>query len=135
MELMTQKEMAIKIMENIGIYKPYIEMFRTDNKVFIYDDYCGYDADLEFEIKAKIDELQEKNNVLVYAVTHEYTESYEIYDFLLVTDTPDEWWFMFSKGEDFYKAYAYCLNMTKKEYSEFGSVYLRNFDGIIERVL
>ena len=134
MKFMSQKDKAIEIMEKLGIYKPYIDTFRKDNKVLIYDDGVGYDADFSPEIKAKIKELEEKDNVIVYAVTHEYSESWEFYDFLLVTEDPDEWRYMFSKGEDFYKVYAYCLNMTRAEYSEFGSVYVRNFYGIIERV-
>ena len=39
----------------------------------------------------KIKEFEENHNVLVYAVTHEYTEFGERYDLLYVPDYKEEW--------------------------------------------
>lgn len=39
----------------------------------------------------KIKEFEENHNVLVYAVTHEYTEFSERYDLLYMPDYKEEW--------------------------------------------
>ena len=55
---------------------------------------------------AKIKEFEEKYNALVYAVTHEYTNFGECYDFLYIPDYEKEWdEMLYPQGNMFY-AYA-----------------------------
>ncbi len=61
----------------------------------------------------------------VYAVTHELTEFGELYDFLIVTDYPDEWnTLVYSEGNR-HTAFAYVWNKdaVTHELTEFGELY------------
>ena len=80
-----KKEKAIELMKILGIYKPYIKGFEQDNAVCFYEKFGGFWAWQEPELMEKIKAFEEKHNCLVYAVTHEYTEFGECYDFLYIT--------------------------------------------------
>ena len=86
-----KKQKAIELMQQLEIYKPYIRGFEKDNKVCFFENFGGFWAYQEPELMAKIKEFEEKHNVLVYAVTHEYTEFGECYDFLYIPDYEEEW--------------------------------------------
>lgn len=86
-----KKQKAIELMQQLEIYKPYIRGFEKDNKVCFFENFGGFWAYQEPELMAKIKEFEEKYNVLVYAVTHEYLEFGECYDFLYIPDYEEEW--------------------------------------------
>ena len=73
-------------MKKLNIYKPYIKGFEKYNTVCFYENIGGYWAWQEPELMEKIKAFEEKHNCLVYAVTHEYTEFGECYDFLYISD-------------------------------------------------
>ena len=79
-----KKQKAIELMNKLDIYKPYIKGFKDKNSVCFYENFGGFWAYQEPELMAKIKEFEEKHNVLVYAVTHEYLEFGECYDFLYI---------------------------------------------------
>ena len=81
-----KKQKAIEIMNTLNLYKPYIKGFEQHNDVCFFEGFGGFWAYQEPELMAKIKEFEEKHNVLVYAVTHEYTEFGECYDFLFISD-------------------------------------------------
>lgn len=81
-----KKQKALELMKTLDIYKPYIKGFEKDNNVCFFEGYGGFWAYQEPELLAKIKEFEEKHNVLVYAVTHEYLEFGECYDFLFIPD-------------------------------------------------
>ena len=81
-----KKQKAIELMQQLEIYKPYIRGFETDNKVCFFENFGGFWAYQEPELMAKIKEIEKTYKVLVYAVTHEYLEFGECYDFLYVSD-------------------------------------------------
>ena len=82
----------------------------------------------------KIKAFEEKHNCLVYAVTHEYTEFGECYDFLYISDYEEEWdEMLYKQGRTFY-AYAYVWNKTDDCCSEFGTIGVCSFGGGIKRV-
>ena len=69
-----------------------------------------------------------------YAVTHEFTEFGECYDFLIVTDYTEEWdALVYSEGNR-HTAFAYVWNKDDDWCSEFGSVMVRSFGGGIKRI-
>ena len=74
-------------MKELNIYKPYIDGFEKDNKVCFYENFGGYWVYQEPEIEAKMKEIEEKYECTVYAITHEYTEFGECYDFFLLPIT------------------------------------------------
>ena len=81
-----KKQKAIELMNKLNIYKPYIKGFEKDNHVCFFEGFGGFWAYQEPELMAKIKEFEEQYNVLVYAVTYEYTDFGECYDFLYISD-------------------------------------------------
>ena len=86
-----KKEKALELLKEMDIYKPYIRGFRESDKVCFFENFGGFWLDQEPEIDRKRQEIEAKYNCLVYAVTHEFTQFGELYDFLIVTDYPEEW--------------------------------------------
>ena len=71
----------------------------------------------------------------MYAVTHEFTEFGECWDFLIVTDYPEEWdGLIYKQSNDEFIAFAYVWNKTDDYCSEFGSIALKSFGGGIRRI-
>lgn len=130
----TKKEKAIEIMKKMDIYKPYINGFEQKDKVCFFEQFGGFWIDQEPELHAKMKDLEEKHKCKVYAVTHEYTEFGELYDFLIVTDYPEEWdTLVYSQGNR-HTAFAYVWNKDDDWCSEFGSVTVQSFGGGIRRI-
>ena len=130
-----KKQKAIELMQQLNIYKPYIRGFEKDNKVCFFENFGGFWAYQEPELMAKIKEIEKTYKVLVYAVTHEYLEFGECYDFLYVSDYKSEWKYaLLPQGNTFY-AYAYVWNVDDDFCSEFGTIGIRSFGGGIKRVM
>ena len=56
-------------------------------------------------------EIENKYNCVVYAITHEFTDFGECWDFLLVTNYPTEWdGLVYDLGANKYGAFAYVWN-------------------------
>ena len=128
------KEKAIEIMEKLDIYKPYIKGFREENKVCFFEGFGGFWVDQEPEIEKKMKEIEEKSNCLVYAITHEYLEFGECYDFLIVTKEPDEWDDLVMDYEGGKIVFAYVWNKDDDFCSEFGDICVKSFGGGIKRI-
>ena len=123
----TKKEKAIEIMKKMDIYKPYIKGFEERDQVCFFEMFGGFWIDQEPEIYNKMKEPEKKHNCKVYAVTHEYTEFGELYDFLIVTDYPEEWdTLVYSQGNR-HTTFAYVWNKNDDWCSEFGSVTVQSF--------
>ena len=131
-----RKEIAIKYMKELDIYKPYIKGFETDSDAGYFEWYAGFWAWQDKDLIAKLNEIEEKYNCTVYAITHEFTEFGELYDFLLVTDYPEEWNDLIYKGQtnNQHCAFAYCWNKEDDFCSEFGTVVIESFGGGIRRL-
>lgn len=129
-----KKQKAIELMGKLDIYKPYIKGFRENNKVCFFENFGGFWAEQEPELMAKIKEFEKEHNCLVYAVTHEYTDFGECYDFLFIPDYEEEWDDILLKYNGDYYAYAYVWNKTDDWCSEFGTIGIRSFGGGIKRV-
>ena len=130
-----KKQKAIELMNKLNIYKPYIHGFETDNKVCFFENFGGFWAYQEPELMAKINEIEKTYNVLVYAVTHEYLEFGECYDFLYIPDYKSEWKYALLPQKDIFYSYAYVWNKTDDFCSEFGTIGIRSFGGGIKRVM
>ncbi len=129
-----RKEVALKALKQLDIYKPYIEGFREKDQVCFYENFGGYWVYQEPEIEAKMKEIEKKYNCTVYAITHEYTEFGECYDFLIVTDYPEEWNdIVCSEGKTNY-IFAYVWNKDDEWCSEFGTIGVQSFGGGIRRI-
>lgn len=129
-----KKEQAIKALQTLDIYKPYIRGFEKKGQVCFFENYGGFWVEQEPEIYAKMQEIEKKYNCTVYAITHEFTEFGECYDFLIITDYEEEWEDLVIKNDRDYIAFAYVWNKTDEDCSEFGSIGVRSFGGGIKRI-
>ena len=129
-----RKEQAVKLMKQLDIYKPYIKGFEESDKVCFYENFGGFWVFQEPEIEAKMKEIEKRFDCTVYAITHEYTEFGECYDFLIVTDYTEEWEnLVYREGNGFY-AFAYVWNKDDEWCSEFGTIGVKSFGGGIKRI-
>lgn len=131
---MTKKEKAIELMKQLNIYKPYIDGFRDEDKVCFFEGFGGFWIDQEPEVYKKMQEIEQKYDCKVYAVTHELTAFGECYSFLIVTDYPEEWDTLVYTNGSRHTAFAYVWNKDDDWCSEFGSVTVLNFGGGIKRI-
>lgn len=129
-----RKQKAIQLMKELNIYKPYIDGFVKDNNVCYYENFAGFWAWQDEELVDKIREIETQNNCTVYAVTHEFTDFGECYDFLIVTDYPDEWKYLLTKHDGSFCVCAYVWNKSDEWCSEFGDIAITSFGGGIRRV-
>ena len=126
-----KKQKAIELMGKLDIFQPYIKGFRENNKVCYFEGFGGFWAEQNKELMEKVREFE---NCLVYAITHEYLEFGECYDFLFIPDYEEEWDDILLKYNGDYYAYAYVWNKTDDWCSEFGTIGIRSFGGGIKRV-
>lgn len=129
-----KKQKAIELMGKLDIYKPYIKGFRENNKVCFFENFGGFWAYQKPELMAKIQEFENEHNCLVYAVTHEFLEFGECYDFLYISDYEEDWEEMLYPQGNTYFVLAYVWNKTDDWCSEFGTIGIRSFGGGIKRV-
>ena len=132
---MTQKEVALSAMQNLNIYKPYINKFKKDGTITLFERFGGYyiDEDNEPELLNKIKEFEAEYDSIVYAVTHTFTEFGELYELLCISKYEEEWDYTLAEIKDGY-AFSYVWNKTNEWCSEFGTIAVKSFGGGIARV-
>lgn len=130
-----RKQQALEMMKELDIYEPYIEGFKKADDICYFENYAGFWAWQDDELKNKIKEIEKNHNCTVYTITHEYTEFGECYDFLIITDYKEEWTDLVTevKNNEHY-AFAYVWNKTDNDCSEFGTIGVKNFGGGIKRI-
>lgn len=131
------KEKAIEFLQRLEIHKPYINGFKAKaQKVCFFENFGGFWVYQEPEVEKKMKEIEEKYEVMVYAITHEYTSFGECWDFLYVSKNEDEWDEHITKmwGPKTFYADAYVWNKDDDTCSEFGSIGIQSFGGGIKRV-
>ena len=129
-----KKQKAIELMNKLDIYKPYIKSFRENNQICFFENFGGFWAEQEPELMTKIQEFEKEHNCLVYAVTHEFLEFGECYDFLYISEYEEDWDEMLYPQGNMYYVCAYVWNKTDDWCSEFGTIGIRSFGGGIKRV-
>ena len=133
---MELKEKAIKYLEQLKIYKPYINGFKAKaQKVCFYENFGGFWVFQEPEIEKKMHEIEKEHDAICYAITHEYTDFGECWDFLLTTkDDIDEKELVYSNDYKCFFALAYVYNASDPCLSELGEIGVQSFGGGIRRV-
>lgn len=130
-----KRQKAKELLEELQIYKPYIDGFFNENKVCYYERFAGFWVEQEPEVEKKMREIENKYDCVCYAITHEYLEFGECWSFLLVTDYEDEWEDILCKaGRNAYYAFAYVWNKDDEDCSELGSVAVQSFGGGLRRI-
>ena len=132
-----QKEIAIKCLETLNIYKPYINKFRSKAGIpCFFENFGGFYVDQEPEIYSKVKEIETEYHVLVYALTHEFTDIGETWSMLCISQNPDcldDYLSRCNSAKCFY-AYSYVWNKTMPDCSEFGDIVVHAFGGGIRRI-
>ena len=107
-----KKQKALELMKKLNIYKPYIKGFEKDNEVCFFEGFGGFWAYQEPGLQEKIKTFEKEHDCLVYAVTHEYLEFGECYDFLYIPDYKEDWDFVLEHQGNMYFAFAYVWTKT-----------------------
>lgn len=127
-----QKQYAIKAMQTLDIYKPYINGFANKGQVCFFERFGGYWVDQEPEVEAKMKEIEQEYGCIVYAITHEFMPFGECWSFLIMSKYEEEWEMTLRELEDGY-AFAYVWNKDDDLCSEFGTIVVKSFGGGIAR--
>lgn len=137
------KDEALDRMELLGL-PPYAKAaFKVDDYLTlsdVSDKVCksrvnGVPEDIKKIIKAQ----EEKFGVLIFHViyTTGLYEGIETFDCLCVSPYESDWDYerdlMEDRGDTW--AMALCINVTKPEYTESGSIKIENHSGVLKRVL
>lgn len=130
-----RKEFALKCMEELGIYKPYIWGFKSDNDICFFERFGGHWASQEEWLLKKAEEIEKKYNLTVYAITHEVFEFGDCYSFLFVPNEKEHWEYVIEKvSSNSYNVFAYVWNVDDELCSEFGTVAIQSYGSGIRRI-
>lgn len=128
------KQKAIELMNVLDIYKPYINEYRMNDTACLFEQFAGFYVNQYPEIEAKKKAIEEKYDVTVYAITHEYTAFGECYSFLIVDNNDEEANALSEMQSNQFAGYAYVWNKSDDWCSEFGEIVVQSFGGGIRRV-
>ncbi len=131
-----QKEKSIELLKKLDIYKPYIDEFEKNDVVCYFERYAGFWGWQKPEVMKKKEDLEQKNGIKIYAITHELTHFGEMWSFLYVSKYKSDWKYQFSKynQDNEYVVSAYVWNVSDDWMSEFGNIAVRSFGGGIIRI-
>ena len=136
MDKIEQKELAVRCLEKLDIYKPYINKFKSKAALpCFFEHYAGFYVDQEPEIYNKMKELEEEHGFLVYALTHEITDLGETWSMLCVPESAEALEDMIgSFNQVEYYAFSYTWNKSNPLFSEFGDVVVMARFGGLKRI-
>lgn len=132
-----RKELAVKYLEKIECYKPYLKAFRDKGIITMYEGFGGYYIEEHSEPKllAKIREAEETLGGTVYAVIHNKFEFGECYTMLWVSPYKEDARYAISDfGDHCYGVFAWVWNKTYEPCSEFGTVGIKPALGGLLRI-
>ena len=126
------KQKAVEVMQQLDIYKPYINGFKAkDSKPCLYTGYGMGSWLYQFpEIANKVKEYEENNNCVIFAVVYNHVRDDDWYTFLFV----DENGIDITEDDDAYRIFAYVWVKTSEWCSELGDVWIRPLAGGLIRV-
>ena len=147
---MTKKEKEalrrLEILKSKGMLNDVVKEYKENYKI-CFSDYCSvltvafpilcYIDYMPEQVRNKIEELTKDGDV-VYHATHEKFEFGECWDLFVITDEDvanDEFGEGMRKDFDNYGIqFAYVMNVSVPEFSEFGSIQVQPRAGGIERI-
>lgn len=129
-----RKEQAVKYLTQLDIYKPYIDGFKQEDNVCVFERYAGFWVYQYPELQTKMKKLEKEYKCTVYAITHEFTQFGECYSFLIVSNYKHEWKTLLRSEKNKHSAFAYVWNKTDDWCSEFGDVIVQSGFGGITRI-
>lgn len=133
---MSQKEIAVQCLKKLGVYGPYIKKFEREDVPMFFERLAGYYLSNDPVLQAKVKEVQEKNDVLVYAITHEWLEFGECWSLLCVyrnSQSVDEC-VMDTLHPDTFFVNSYVWNLDHEHFSEFGDIVVESYNQRLRRL-
>lgn len=131
-----QKQEAIKRMENFGMYDRILHRFRENETIFMSEGIHFYT--LDEDIKEQVEKFEKDTGALVYHVIHNQLLGMDLYTFLFVGNTTDD--FEYERGHSIGAdknrkiIFGYCHNKTRNEFSEYGDMSFKFIGGIPVRI-
>lgn len=125
---------AIRRMKKMQYFSPSVREFKLYDKVMVNEPPIGghFYTDYYPELEEKIKELEERDNILVYAVIRAYltdgTEKFIMDSLLFVEDYKEEWE-LFDEGIADGYIMSYTINWNWMDCSEYGSILVERTPG------
>lgn len=138
-EILTKNEMknmAIEYMIKLKIYTPYISAFKNRGWKTMFENYGGFWTNQYKELEDRIMQFEKETGHLVYAITHEYTEFGELYDFICVSKYKEDKDTNLNLHtiDNTIEVFAWVWNKTDTDCSEYGCIGVHSFGGGIKRI-
>lgn len=132
----TQKDIAVRCLETLHVYKPYTRKFKSKASIpCFFENFAGFYANQEQKLWDKIKQVESEFNCVVYAITHEYIEDNETWSMLCVPENCTLEDVLERAGVNDFYAFAYVWNESVDYLSEFGDVCVRAGLGGIYRLV
>lgn len=133
------RRVGAEIMKKMGIYKPYIDEWKKNGTVTMYERFAGYWINQYPEAYAKLKEIESKGHSTVYAAVHMPTSIGDLWYFLLLPNDLtvlkndlDQYFTSDYFTDGRYLVYCYTWNVSEPMFSEYGDVVIRpGYGGII----
>ena len=123
---------AVARMKKLGIMTDTIKQFEQGKVSQSIDGFMYWiDEHTENNLKAQIDEFEQKNNAVVYYVITTNTNFGLLYSLLFVGDDESEWEYENEDIADNY-VFSYVINNDEPMFSEYGTIGVgQRFGGLI----
>lgn len=127
------KQEAIERMEMLGISPTAIKIFEEDGEVGLSVSPAFPICEITPEYKKLIDKWEEKTGSIAYHAIYNGAAVGALLSILFVSSDEEEWELDKRDMEAGYPM-AYVFNLDILEFSEYGSISVKNVDGILERI-
>lgn len=127
------KQEAIERMEMLGISPTAIKIFEEDGEVGLSVSPAFPICEITPEYKKLIDKWEEKTGSMAYHAIYNGAAVGALLSILFVSSDEEEWELDKRDMEAGYPM-AYVFNLNIPEFSEYGSISVKNVDGILERI-
>lgn len=127
------KQEAIERMEMLGISPTAIKIFEEDGEVGLSVSPAFPICEITPEYKKLIDKWEEKTGSMAYHAIYNGAAVGALLSILFVSSDEEEWELDKRDMEAGYPM-GYVFNLDIPEFSEYGSISVKNVDGILERI-
>lgn len=127
------KQEAVERMEMLGISPTAIKIFEEDGEVGLSVSPAFPICEITPEYKKLIDKWEEKTGSMAYHAIYNGAAVGALLSILFVSSDEEEWELDKRDMEAGYPM-AYVFNLDIPKFSEYGSISVKNVDGILERI-
>lgn len=130
-----QKQAAIKAMQKLEIFAPYINAFKAQKqRVCEFENFGGFYIENDSKLSQRIAEIEAGTGCMVYAVIKSTMGDMEMVNYLIVSSYEDDIGREVESCGKYKSVFAYVENITYPDGSEMGMIGIQSFCGGIRRV-